>query len=366
MKRILRLCAIACLAGAPATGPAQYIWINVSYKAFLSPENGQPAPYVTTNLIYESIRFENQKLERYGRGYRVRLADPQPIIYIGSGTPTVAPNDPTRWYNHLAGGNVPAGWDFRADTYTNYPAIYHWRPDAVNIFMGLDTNGAGGYCGCKAMPSDPIINMGPQKAGDGFTEGQNFGAHILHETGHYYGLGHTFGDQECPPGGTGAGWTPGDDAIADTLPDVSCWSIDYLSQYHFQRSYAQLTDANQIWLVNNTYSNLMSYHARMGWSLLTEPQLDRWAETANTIRLATVSGRTIFVSTLGDNFNSGLWSDAPKRTLGGIDGAAQAANAGGGDIVLLAPGVYREANPRINRPVTLRATRAGWVTIAKQ
>jgi hypothetical protein len=365
MKRLFGLCAAAWLAGAPATALAQYIWINVSYKAFLSPQGGQPPPYVSTNLILESLRFENQKLERYWRGYRLRLADPAPVIYIGSGLPTVDPADPTRWYNHLAGGNVPAGWDFRADTYTNYPDIYHWRFDSLNIFLGHDTKGAGGYCGCEAKPSDPIINMGPQNADGSFTEAQNFGAHILHETGHFFGLDHTFLAMDCDQFGVTNGWglEPQDDGIPDTLPDVSCWTLNQLTQYHYQRDYAQLTDPGEVQLVNNTYSNLMSYHARMGWSVLTEPQLNRWADTANGLRANTVSGRTFFVSPSGRNVHSGLQSDSPKNTLSGIGGALGSAN--GGDIILLAPGTYLEQRPILRTPVTLRATRAGWATIRK-
>lgn len=55
---------------------AQYIWINVSYKAIVDGDTHQPAAYATTNLVNEAIRFGNVMLARYQRGYRLRLAEP--------------------------------------------------------------------------------------------------------------------------------------------------------------------------------------------------------------------------------------------------------------------------------------------------
>jgi hypothetical protein len=62
------------------------------------------------------------------------------------------------------------------------------------------------------------------------------------------------------------------------------------------------------------------------------------------------------VRQLGSFFTAG-----PARTVGG---AVNAASAGGTDIVLIRPGNYPETLT-VTKPVTLRATRAGGVTIGQ-
>lgn len=228
----------------------------------------------------------------------------------------------------------------------------------------------GGYCGCPgpvpnengevAAFSDPIINGSGQNAFGNFTAQENFGAHLLHESGHFFHLTHTFGGADC---GTNKASTlqPADDEIPTTLPDISCWTIDEMSLYYFGANYSALTDSTQIWLVSNTYSNLMSYHERMGFPILTEEQLDRWSDAANGYRSYVVSGTTIYVTPSGNDGNTGTQTANPKRT---VYSAVGAASDHGADIVLLRPGFYDE-QLSIHKPVTLRATRSGWATIGR-
>ena len=53
---------------APRRADAQFIWIDVSYKAIVDPATGQPAAYVTPHLPQEAVRFGNAMLARYRRG----------------------------------------------------------------------------------------------------------------------------------------------------------------------------------------------------------------------------------------------------------------------------------------------------------
>jgi nitrous oxidase accessory protein NosD len=48
--------------------------------------------------------------------------------------------------------------------------------------------------------------------------------------------------------------------------------------------------------------------------------------------------------------------------FGAISSAVNAANADGGDIIILRPGNYNQT-PTINKPLTLRATLDGFATI---
>jgi hypothetical protein len=70
--------------------------------------------------------------------------------------------------------------------------------------------------------------------------------------------------------------------------------------------------------------------------------------------LTVVSGRTWFVALNGSNGGPG-YSTTPFRLP---SQGQNAADAGGGDIVLLLPGTYLE-NPTFTKPMTLRATRQG-------
>ncbi len=110
----------------------------------------------------------------------------------------------------------------------------------------------------------------------------------------------------------------------------------------------------------------MSYHEAASKDTvenrMTELQLDREADTANTDRAAFVTGRTVFLSPSGfDTFPFIGSSMFPHRTL---NRGQIVADPNGGDILLLRPANYDE-QLTINKPLTIRATRAGWVTIGK-
>jgi hypothetical protein len=150
------------------------------------------------------------------------------------------------------------------------------------------------------------------------------------------------------------------------LPDIAntdgctCWTRDKLALANYQKTYAAL-DEYQKTQVDNVWYNLMSYHERFGYARLTEDQLDRWTNDANGSRRHMVSGQTYYTSPTGVDTASGVESSKPKRH---VQASVSAAHPGGGDIILLRAGNYNE-QLTISKPVTLRATRAGWATIGR-
>ncbi|HEY5909170.1 MAG TPA: hypothetical protein VJA21_01050 [Verrucomicrobiae bacterium] len=370
MKITSLLVAVIWLGGLAAAAPAlgQHIWLNVSVKAILDPATGQPASYATTNLAPDGVAYANELLARNHRGYRLRLVE---YFWIGGSS---HPHDPSTWYPFQYNTNTHQFLEeeFRADAYTNYPSLYGWNHSALNVFLTtfVPGTGAGAFCAnCSSgRPSDFIANGRTPGPEHGLTTEQWFGAYILHEIGHFFSLTHTFGGTKCYTDALGDCVTPppGNDEFSDTLGDVqnvsgcNCWTVENLAWTNFNRGYSAL-DATQKVQVDNVWFNLMSYHE--SWEArLTEQQLDHWADTGNTSRLNQLSGVTLFVSTAGNDANSGLLSASPKRQ---VQAALNSANPSGGDIVLLRPGNYNE-RITFTRPGTLRATSAGWATLGRQ
>jgi hypothetical protein len=144
---------------------------------------------------------------------------------------------------------------------------------------------------------------------------------------------------------------PGDDGISDTLADAPCWNADDIAQHHFGTIFANLDAANQA-RVLEAFENIMSY--RFVRTRMTEGQLDVWTDYASTMYNNVAAGRTHFVAPNGSGSGTGRSTDPMATVSTGV----ALANPDGSDIVLLRPGIYHETFT-IDRPVTLRATRAG-------
>ncbi len=116
--------------------------------------------------------------------------------------------------------------------------------------------------------------------------------------------------------------------------------------------------------VNDTYHNIMSYHPKEEQYHLTELQLDRWTDAANGTRRTVASGRTWFVDGLTCAIPTGgsVCGSVGGGPFTSIHPAYVAANAGGGDVLVVRPGLYPDRGT-FNKPVTVRATRQGPVTI---
>lgn len=159
------------------------------------------------------------------------------------------------------------------------PIGYALRPDAVNIYInGHDSSGIapGGF-------PQQLILIG--QGGRPTT--------IAHEIGHYLGLAHTQGGDcgACDDPNLDIKCTePGDDEIADTLPDVQCWTTNDIAQWSFQQDYINLSPANQA-QVDAVFFNLMSYHDTR--DRLTAGQIDRMQTAADGPRFHVIDRGSI-------------------------------------------------------------------------
>lgn len=337
---LIALIAAACCV--PGSRADAVIEIRLSYKVIRSPVDGSLPQGFSDAAIDESIDEMNAFLDSYGRGYRfVRVEFVQRVGQIGGFD---RPN-PSHYFgiNMLEEDGERA--NMQADALQN-PSFYLWNQNAINIYIN-DAN-TGGTC---AFPNEQLIVIGGGASATGWLH--------LHELGHFFDLCHTQGCSCgcCDPDLTGqCHTTPGDDGIADTLPDLACWGRDDISQQTFGVNYNLLPTSMDRERVDYVFLNIMSYH-RSGCgqgadvARLTDGQLDRWSDTASSTRGQVLDGRTLFVQ-------AGAGGSQNGRSTNPFDLVAEGRNAasGGGDIVLIRSGNYPE-NLTFTSPVTLRTPR---------
>jgi hypothetical protein len=334
----LVLLATWLLAHCDAVG--QTIELRASVKVILHPTTGARPTGITDDRIRESFTNANVWLTRFSRGYRYRLME---IVEIG-GPDQGGMSGPSQFFG-LDSDAFP-------DTFqqiVNADSRFQLRTTQVNLLAWRSFVSQGGGA-CPTIRNDGLdatrITCRIAFGSDPWT--------LCHELGHFFGLYHTFGGCECngctDPSSDG-------DGIADTLREASCFTRDQIALENYFNFYTSLTASQQL-LVNNTFSNVMSYHAESRENgVLTPLQLDRVADIANGVRSPFASGRTIFVSTDGSVVNSGLLSTSPKPTIASVTNLATA-----NDIVLLRHGTYPGAIT-LRRPITLRTPAEGAATI---
>jgi len=126
------------------------------------------------------------------------------------------------------------------------PSTWHWRTDAINMYINGGTGSA-----ISDFPPDNNIVLFNQNIWD---------MTMMHEVGHSVYLYHT---HQGPS-----------DYCADTLPDNEYWNRDEIASNSYGVVYAGCTPAQQA-LVDNTWENLMSYHDGDNRHIITPQQGDR-------------------------------------------------------------------------------------------
>ena len=328
----------------PGIAFGQYIDIRISIKIIVHETTGNRPNGITDKLFYDAAEAARQWQASYSRGYRFRIIE---ILEIG-GPLNGGADGPSKWFGIRPTDDA---WsDFQDDVRTD--ARYKLRANQVNFYVTAGpTSNPGGAC--PIPPGEThltachgLVNDGPWW--------------MNHELGHFFGLAHPFA------GENNALCTPGDDGIADTLPDSTCWtSQDDVANATYQMNYDDPSmTSNMKKMVDDVYFNVMSYHEANNKDIvenrMTELQLDYMADIANSDRNAFVSGKTWFVKP--GTVNAGDGSSTDEYQL--ISQAVAAASGDGGDILLFRPGVYQQ-NLTISKPLTLRATRVGEAIIGQ-
>lgn len=250
------------------------------------------------------------------------------------------------------------------------PAQFHWRDDAMNAYIVAETLDSQGKPKCKGFAHGPL-----KDCGDGAPGGivvmcahAAAGLGMVHEFGHYIGLGHTFegADQvadtpldadprQCSPRDGNTPHAEECDVVAGANSECCCATKTALTM---MESWQQGWSADVLAMMLN---NLMSYHCDNADDFaLSDGQLDRFADMARRYRAAACSGVTWFVDL--DNA-SGPFDGYSTEPFATVQQGIAAANPAGGDIVVIRAGSYDEALT-IAAPVTLRASR-GTVVIGQ-
>lgn len=157
--------------------------------------------------------------------------------------------------------------NLRADAMAD-PALYHWRTDAVNIYINAGTGSAIS----KFPPDNDIILMN-----QGCT---NTPSCMLHELGHSLNLYHTHSSNET---------------CADTITDDQSWSKDNIAYNNFGCLYADCTSSQQD-AVDLVFNNVMSYHVSEPQTLLSACQLGQVSTQGDSDRWWLLTREPVYVN----------------------------------------------------------------------
>ena len=346
-RRLWIALTLTTLLGTPAMF-AQYINVRVSAKFILNDIALPPTgTYTRSNDWRLAIDNANAGNARFGRGFRYQYPSFDGNV---SGY--------SDYYNLDQSEVVAFEWWMR-----NNAAQTGWRDDAVNVYVVNRNLGAAGDESCAGWASNPEDQIGPLPPFDihgrivvfcaGMSGAPGSELSILaHEFGHHMGLIHTWAN----------------DRVADTVVDADpgpCEQPSVPDWCSCKYANTLVRAAAQGWsaaVLTTATNNIMSYHCDNDLDFdLTEGQLDRWADIARRYLASEMTGVTYFVDRNNSQSGNTGYSTNPYRT---VQAGANAASSSPGNIVIVRPGSYNE-QITLNTPVTLRATRAGWVTIGR-
>lgn len=350
----IALFLLATLLPRPAC--SQFIQLRISVKHILNASGQPPSGGGTNNWLNAgywggAIEKLNAGCARFGRGFR--FADP---VFEGG------VSNAAQYFSVEDSETVAFEYAIRSN-----PQQYRFRDDALNVYVVQNNLGSSSAPECRGWASPPYKPLQAVPPYDNFngrivvlciTTGPL--SVIPHEFGHHFGLEHT--------------WVS-DSRITDIPVDADPGPCNNGCACMFAntqaRAAAQGWSGATLTLMTN---NLMSYHCDINDDFdLSEGQLDIWCDMARRYLASEGIGVTYFVdrtaaSFLPDGYSRSYSSVPPGIPVGGpfinLSGAVAAANSAGSDIVILRPGNFNE-QITISKPVTLRATRAGWATIGK-
>lgn len=352
------ICTLAtiCFAGSVS---AQEIDIRLSIKYILDINNARPPGYFATEQnIIDTIDETNGAMRRFGRGYRFvivgnidEVREDQTPLSNSSDFFNIDQTDENLLLENAA----------KAD-----PTGYHWRTDAVNIYV---VNCCGGGATIPSNPHESGYGVVFMSSDNNYSPADpnrySQKGSWLHELGHHFNLIHP--------------WEP-DDGVADTQVDSSPYQcqgtpppgLSYPCNSGGASECCCSTKVDNLqakalaetWTAaeyDNIRFNAMGYMGApdciaLGEEMitfdnviLTQGQLDRFTDASRYYHPGDVSGVTYFVDGANTTAPFTGYSADPYPTV--LD-AFQV--AGFADIVAIRPGVYPE-NIRMDTPTTLRA-----------
>jgi len=336
---------------------AQEIDIRLSIKYILNASNARaPGYYATEQNIIDTIDETNQGLRRLGRGYHFVIVGNIDEVREDQ-TPLSNSSD---FYNiDLTDENLALEDAAKAD-----PIGYHWRNDAVNIYV---VNCCGGGATIPSNPHEAGYGVVFMSADNNYSPSDpdrySQKGSWIHELGHHFNLIHTWEDDgvadtrtdsnplQCwgtPPPGSPFGCNNGGVnecccttkiANLDAKAAAENWTAsEYQAIRYNVMSYQGAPDCVALGEDPITFDNM----------ILTQGQLDRFTDATRFYHSTEVTGLTYFVD--GANASSPFngYSTDPYQT---VNDALQVSQAR--DIVMIRPGTYPE-NIRMETPTTLR------------
>jgi len=320
------LCLLAVLVLSAQRAWSLELPVRVSVNFILNASDNRPATgdLNTDAEVNDQVERANEILAENSTEYKFQLLGINEVF------------GEEEFYNLPSGGNNGANRDAIRDAALADPTTWHWRTDAINMYInGSDV----GYSAISDFPPDNNIVLFNQYAYDPL---------MLHETGHSVNLYHTHSSTLA-----------NGDGCTDTLYDDDDWtSRDQVSQYSYGLDYDDCSAAQQA-LVDNTWENLMSYHDVDNTHIITPQQNDRMSDQTYIDRNWLLTDTPVYIkdgaSSSGAN---GSW-DNPYPTIQTAINAGQVNNR---TLVLMTSGSHDDPSTVLDTNTDL-ITRRGSSTI---
>ena len=295
-KQIIPMGRLLCLL-LVATMPVRQVCalellIRVSVNFILNASDNRPATgdINTDAEVNAQVVRANEILAENGTEYKFQLLGINEVF------------GEEEFYNLPSGDNNGANRDAIRDAALADPTTWHWRTDAINMYInGSDV----GYSAISDFPPDNNIVLFNQYSYDPL---------MLHETGHSVNLYHTHSSTLA-----------NGDGCTDTLPDNKDWTRNQIAQNSYGVVYASCTAGQQA-LVDNTWENVMSYHDVDNTHIITPQQNNRMSDQTYIDRNWLLTDTPVYIkdgaSSSGAN---GSW-DNPYPTIQAAINAGQVNN----------------------------------------